>query len=358
MSGSTRLPLSAGDRAPPCLGITAKGLLYASEEQAGRAVVMILAPTLTAPGLLPLLAAFSAQADELLGREVDLVALIGEDVEQVFAFNFNHPSRVTLVGSLNPILNRIGLDGTAAEVLVLDRNLRVAGRIGAGDAGTMVAAAMATVHALPTETPRDICAPAPVLLLPNLLDRELCRELIGLHQTGPTFESPVLTTDALGRPHNKIDDDLKRRRDLLLDRDHPMHVRLTDIVMRRCAPEIKRAFQAHITHTDRFLIGCYPGDGGHFRRHRDNRPQVVAFRRFALSINLTLDADGYEGGYLRLPEFNGHHYRCPTGAGLIFSVALLHEITPVRRGDRYVLVTHLHDDEGEAQWRAYRAAAG
>jgi predicted 2-oxoglutarate/Fe(II)-dependent dioxygenase YbiX len=57
---------------------------------------------------------------------------------------------------------------------------------------------------------------------------------------------------------------------------------------------------------------------------------------------------------LRLPEFNLHNYRCPTGAGLIFSVALLHEITPVLRGDRYVLVTHLHDDEGEAQWLAMR----
>jgi predicted 2-oxoglutarate/Fe(II)-dependent dioxygenase YbiX len=166
----------------------------------------------------------------------------------------------------------------------------------------------------------------------------------------------VLTTDALGRPYNKLDHTFKKRRDLLLDRDHPMHVRLAGIIMKRCAPEIKRAFQAVVTHTDRLLIACYPGDGGHFRRHRDNRPKVVSFRRFAPSINLTLDAEGYEGGHLRLPEFNSHHYRCPPGAGVIFSVALLHEITPVLRGDRYVLVTHLHDDEGEVQWLAYRAA--
>ncbi len=354
MNGSVNDRLSAGDRAPVFFGITAKGSLYAFEEQAGRAVVMILARKLAAPGLIPLLAAFSARADELAARQVDLVALIGEDVEAVFEFNFSHPSRATLVGSLNNFLDRIGLDAEVPEVLILDGNLRAAGRIGAGDVESMVAATLATVNRLPGEAPRDVWAPAPVLLLPNLLDPELCRELIEMHRTGASFDSPVLTTDAQGRPQHKLDYTYKKRRDLLLERDHPMHVRITDILLRRCIPEIKRVFQVDARHTDRLLIACYPGDGGHFRRHRDNRPEIVAFRRFALSINLTLSADGYEGGFLRLPEFNAHHYRCPTGAGLIFSVALLHEITPVLRGDRYVLVTHLHDDEGEAQWRAMR----
>ncbi len=356
MSGLATLQLEAGDRAPPCIGITARGQLYAFEEQAGRAVVVILARDLNSPGLTPLLAAFSARAADFSEREVDLVALIGEDVERVFEFNFRNPGRVTLVGSLNRFLESIGFEGSAPEVLLLDRNLRVAARLDADETGNVVAAALAAAGALAREAVRDICTPAPVLLLPNLLDRALCRDLIEMHRNGPTFESPVLTTDALGRPYNKLDHTFKKRRDLLLDRDHPMHVRLAGIIMKRCAPEIKRAFQAVVTHTDRLLIACYPGDGGHFRRHRDNRPKVVSFRRFALSINLTLDAEGYEGGHLRLPEFNSHHYRCPPGAGVIFSVALLHEITPVLRGDRYVLVTHLHDDEGEVQWLAYRAA--
>lgn len=354
MSGSTGFQLLAGDRAPECFGITAKGALYASEEQAGRAVVAILARNLAAPGLVPLLAAFSARADELAARDVDLVALIGDDVDLVFEFNFTHPSRVTLVGSLNNFLDGIGFDSTAPGVLVLDRNQRAAARIGAGETESMVAATMATVNALPTETPRDIFTPAPVLVLPNLFDRDLCRELIEMHRTGPTFESPVLTTDAHGRGEHKYDHELKKRRDLLLERDHPMHLRVTDILIRRCVPEIKRCFQHEVRHTDRLLIACYPGDGGHFSRHRDDRPEMVSFRKFALSINLTLSADGYEGGFLRLPEFNSHNIRCPPGGGVIFSVALLHEVTPVARGDRYVLVTHLHDDEGEAKWRAMR----
>ncbi len=354
MNEDHRLRLSAGDRAPVCLGITATGALYASEEQAGRAVVLILARKLATPALIALLAEFSARAAELCARDIDLVALIGADVDDVFEFNFRHPSQAILVGSLNDFLDRIGLEGEAPEVLILDRNQRAAARIAGGDISSMLAAAMAAASRLPNEAPRDVCTPAPVLLLPNLIDPDLCRELIELHHAGPSFDSPVLTTDAEGRPRHKLDYAYKKRRDFLLERDHPMYLRVNDIIMRRCVSEIKRAFQVEVSHTDRFLIACYPGDGGHFRRHRDNRPAIVAFRRFALSINLTVSAEGYEGGFLRLPEFSSHNYRCPTGAGLLFSVALLHEITPVLRGDRYVLVTHLHDEEGEAQWLAMR----
>jgi len=375
MDISTQKVLSVGDRAPSCLGITAKGAVYSFEEQAGRAVVLILAQNLIAPGLIALLSSFSSRADAFALHEVDLVAFVGEDIEHVFEFDCRHPSHVTIVGALNDFLERnnlssaipqvssgspiefleqIGLRGQEPEVLILDRNLRVAGRMGPQDPNILVEQALSIVKKLPTETPRDICTPAPVLILPNLLDLDFCRELIDFHHSSQTSDSPSFSPDAQGQMRHKLDYGLKKRRDCLLERDHPLHIRISDMLARRCIPEIKRAFQADVSHTDRMNIACYPGDGGHFRRHRDNRPDLVAYRKFALSINLTLSADGYEGGYLRLPEFNGHHYRCPPGAGVIFSVALLHEITPVLRGNRYVLVTHLHDDEGEIKWQQMR----
>ena len=369
-------PLSTGDRAPNCTGITAQGSVYSSEEQAGKAVVMILSQKLDATGFLPLLDAFSARAEEFTAKEADLVALTAENVNDVLEFSFGHPSLVTLVGGLGDFVERnglnvkvhdvlrgspkdfmatIGFTSDTPDLLILDSNQRVAGRFSADDPANAVAEAMAIVNRLPREEPRDVYAPAPVLILPNLLDRELCRELIAMHHEGAS-ESPSLVLNEQGHLQNQLNYGLKKRRDFLLEREHPMSVRLNDLIMRRVVPEIKRAFQADVSHTDRYNIACYPADGGHFRRHRDNRPDLVAFRRFALSINLTLDAGGYDGGYLRLPEFNGHRYRAGTGSGIIFSVALLHEITPVSRGDRYVLVTHLHDEEGEAKWMAMRQA--
>ncbi|MGA7803844.1 2OG-Fe(II) oxygenase [Bradyrhizobium sp.] len=354
MSDLHGFDLSAGDRAPVCMGLTAKGTLYASEAQSGRAVVMILARTLESPGLPALLTAFSEQADALAAHEVDLVALIGEDVTSIFEFALANPGRVTLVGSLNDFLQRAGYHGAAPQVLVLDRNQRVAARFAAADAASMVASTMTTVTALPDEAAGDVWMPAPVLILPNLLDPELCQELIALHDSGPCSDSPSLALDQRGRPVSGINHSLKKRSDFLLERDHPMSIRIGDIMQRRCIPEIKRAFQAHVSHTDRYNIACYPGDGGHFQRHRDNRPELISFRKFALSINLTSSAGGYKGGFLRLPEFNSHHYRLATGSGVIFSVALLHEITPVLSGNRYVLITHFHDEEGEVRWLEMR----
>ena len=99
MTTSTDKRPGAGDRVPGCTGITAQGHLYASEEQTGRPVVAIVARTLAVPGLVPLLEAFSPLAGPLNGRGIDLVALIGEDVEAVFEFNVRHPGGVTLVRS-------------------------------------------------------------------------------------------------------------------------------------------------------------------------------------------------------------------------------------------------------------------
>ena len=74
--------------------------------------------------------------------------------------------------------------------------------------------------------------------------------------------------------------------------------------------------------------------------------ESVAFRQFALSVNLNAE---YEGGYLLFPEFNDHRYRPGIGGGILFSTSLLHEATPVTRGHRYVLLTFLHDARAEAR---------
>ena len=102
-----------------------------------------------------------------------------------------------------------------------------------------------------------------------------------------------------------------------------------------------------IAHTDRLLLARYDETGGYFRRHRDNSAPSVAFRQFALSLNLN---DDYMGGHLLFPEYNDRRYRPPAGAGVIFSCSLLHEAAPVTRGRRYCALTFLHD--AAAQTRA------
>lgn len=104
-------------------------------------------------------------------------------------------------------------------------------------------------------------------------------------------------------------------------------------VNRRIVPEIQKAFQFSVTRIERYIVACYDGEHqGFFRPHRDNGTKGTAHRRFACTINL--NAEEYDGGNLRFPEFGA----------LVFSCSRLHEATPVTKGRRYTTLPFLYDD--------------
>jgi hypothetical protein len=81
------------------------------------------------------------------------------------------------------------------------------------------------------------------------------------------------------------------------------------------------------------------------RAHRDNLSPATPHRRFALSLNLHA---GYEGGDLRFPEDGPHLYRPAAGGALVFACSHLHEVTEVRQGRRFGLLSFLFS-EGESR---------
>lgn len=108
----------------------------------------------------------------------------------------------------------------------------------------------------------------------------------------------------------------------------------------RLFPEIKKAFQYDVTRYEPYRIGCYEGErGGELHGHRDNTLPIVAHRRFAVSVNL--NAEEFEGGELRFPEFGDEVYRPETGTAIAFSCSMLHEAMHVTKGRRYVLLAFL-----------------
>ncbi|MCQ6468240.1 2OG-Fe(II) oxygenase, partial [Vibrio parahaemolyticus] len=89
-------------------------------------------------------------------------------------------------------------------------------------------------------------------------------------------------------------------------------------------PMIARTYHFQATRLERYLVACYDTtEGGFFRPHRDNTTAGTAHRRFAVSINL--NAEDFEGGDLRFPEFGRRTYRPPTGGAVVFNCSLLHE---------------------------------
>jgi len=106
---------------------------------------------------------------------------------------------------------------------------------------------------------------------------------------------------------------------------------------------IERSFQFKASLIERYLVARYDEGAGHLRPHRDNTTSATSHRRFALTLNL--NADEYEGGDLRFPEFGMRTYRASTGGAIVFSCSLLHEATPVTRGRRYAFLPFLYDEE-------------
>ncbi len=188
---------------------------------------------------------------------------------------------------------------------------------------------------------------APVLILPRVFEPDFCRVLIGLHREGGAQPSGFMR-EIDGRTVLVSDREFKRREDYIIE-DEQIRAQANLRILRRMVPEIAKAFRFTATRIERYLVACYDGaDQGAFRPHRDNTTKGTAHRQFAVTINL--NADDYDGGDLRFPEYGSRTYRAPTGGAVVFSCGLLHEATPVTRGRRYAFLPFLYD-EAAAQLR-------
>jgi hypothetical protein len=184
---------------------------------------------------------------------------------------------------------------------------------------------------------------APVLIAPRVFEPDFCKLLIDYYKANGGDQSGVTQTSPEGKTVVNLDDSFKRRADCLIG-DAKLREAIMQRIYWRLAPEIEKAFMWRPTRMERYLVACYDAEGGgFFKPHRDNTTAGTAHRRFAVTINL--NAGEYEGGDLRFPEFGSRTYRAPTGGAVVFSCSLLHEATPVTRGQRYAFLPFLYDEE-------------
>ena len=184
---------------------------------------------------------------------------------------------------------------------------------------------------------------APVLVVPGVLPLDICRSLITYYQARGGTPSGSMSDEG-GLTTHRIDPQFKRRCDVELE-DPALIATLKGSIGRILCPLVARAFQFKATRIERLLLACYDSkDRGMFRPHRDNTTRGTAHRKFACTINL--NAEDYDGGDLRFPEFGPQDYRAPTGGAVIFSCSLLHEARPVTRGRRYAFLPFFYDDAG------------
>lgn len=228
--------------------------------------------------------------------------------------------------------------------MVLDPMLRVLAVIPLEEADAHNATLGRVLQSLPPiDDHAQVPLTAPVLIVPRVFEPAFCRMLIDRYNTFGGIESGSMT-ERDGKTVGKIDHSFKRRMDHeILDRDVQEAMRYR--ILRRLLPQIKKSFQFDATRIERYIVACYDANsGGFFKPHRDNTTKGTAHRKFAVTINL--NAEEYEGGDLRFPEFGSKTYRAPTGGAAVFSCSLLHEATAVTRGTRYATLPFLYDEAG------------
>jgi len=330
-----------GDRAPTFVGATASGRFWSLDAQAGRPALIVALGALGTEAARQTLDALAAVRPMLEAARIDLVPIAPLSP----AYSACDAAREGLVHVAEPGgLESWQVDGRPG-VMAIDRSGRIVALAPLGcDAAHSLRAIAAEIAPLVAPDPvRVSAAAAPVLIVPNVLGRARCEAFIDHFEASPHAAGLMAGQDAAGAVH-KLDESLKRRRDIELAPGSPMHGEVMDVMARRLVPEIKRAFQKDVGYADRILIARYDDSGGYFKRHRDNALPHTAFREFAVSINLNTHA--HEGGALMFPEFDDAGYAAPAGGAMIFSASLLHEAAPVTRGRRYVILSFLSSTPG------------
>jgi predicted 2-oxoglutarate/Fe(II)-dependent dioxygenase YbiX len=217
---------------------------------------------------------------------------------------------------------------------VLTPNLKVAALAPFGQLDAAMERIRAALELLKRDPGKKVqTAHPPVLLVDDVLPPGCCQSLIQYWSTGKRYD---------GRVGGQVyDPTSKVRTDCILYGTASAEV--DQLLARKLLPEIHKVFNIKITRREPYKVGMYSAEkGGFFRPHRDNFEPRMIYRRLAVSINLN---NGFEGGGVIFPEYANDTYCAAPGSALVFPCTLVHGVTPVTRGERFMMVGFLYSEE-------------
>ncbi len=192
--------------------------------------------------------------------------------------------------------------------------------------------------------------PAPILVVPDVLDSTWCERLIRLCESDNEPSGVLSQRD--GELVYQADHAIKSRLEHRIQSSDLM-TELVAVIARRVLPEIRWASCFNVTRYEGMKVVRYDADDqGHFSVHRDNDGQDTAHRRFAMTINL--NQPDYQGGELSFPEYSQRPCHLPTGTAVVFSCNLAHQVSEVSTGQRYALVSFFYAEDQDLTPVQYR----
>ncbi|MBE9188400.1 redoxin domain-containing protein [Microcoleus sp. LEGE 07076] len=352
--------LEIGDPAPWFSIPASNNPLFHFSTVGGRRVVLFFFASAAFEQIQVILKSFEKLSGEFQSLQVPLfgVSVDAADKEQnrgttiapSFIFFWDFDKKLSQQYGVCRDVEQNGVVGVhyAPQTFVLNENLQVINILPMGDPHHHAQEVLDSLKTLPPfEEARAAARHAPVLVIPNVLDKDSCDALIDLYKNHGGSPSGFMR-QIDGKTVGIHDDNFKKRRDFFIE-DPKLQQRLSAIILRRVRPELEKAFQFTITRFERYLVGCYDAQsGGYFQAHRDNTSKGTLHRRFAMTLNLNVGE--YTGGFLRFPEYAPHGYKGDSGTAIIFSCSVLHEATPVISGQRFALLSFFYGNE-DAQVR-------
>ncbi|MEG4809616.1 redoxin domain-containing protein [Microcoleus sp. F8-D3] len=350
--------LEIGDPAPWFSVPSTNNPLFHFPTVGGRRVVLFFFASAAFEQIQVILKSFQELSEEFQSLQVPMfgVSVDPADKEQnrpttiapSFIFFWDLDKKVSHQYGVFRDVEENGVAGVyyAPQTFVLNENLQIINILPMGEPHQHAQQVLDFIKNLPPiEEARSAARHAPVLVIPNVLNKASCRSLIDTYKTHGGSPSGFMR-QVDGKTLGIHDENFKKRRDFFIE-DPKLQRQLNSIILRRVRPEVEKAFQFTITRFERYLVGCYDADsGGYFRPHRDNTSKATLHRRFAMTLNLNVGE--YTGGFLRFPEYAPHGYKGDCGTAIIFSCSLLHEATPVISGQRFALLSFFYGNEDAA----------
>jgi len=358
VASALRVSIEIGDPAPWFSIPSTNNPLFHFSTVGGRRVVLFFFASAAFAQIQVILKSFQELSEEFQSLQVARfgVSVDPADKEQnrpttiapSFLFFWDLDKTVSQQYGVSQDVEQNGVAGVhyAPQTFILNENLQVINILPIGEPHQHAQQVLDFLKTLPPiEEARAATRHAPVLVIPNVLDKASCRSLIDMYKANGGSPSGFMR-QVDEKTIGIHDDSFKKRRDFFIE-DPKLQQRLSAIILRRVRPEVEKAFQFTITRFERYLIGCYDADsGGYFRPHRDNTSKGTLHRRFAMTLNLNVGE--YTGGFLRFPEYAPHGYKGDSGTAIIFSCSVLHEATPVISGQRFALLSFFYGNEDAA----------
>lgn len=206
---------------------------------------------------------------------------------------------------------------------------------------------------MPNDEPLRLRRHAPILLIPDALGPELRAVIMAQFERElPTHLSDGRATVGFdlepGDFYVEHEGEYGRMLQLVM-RGTELTRQLDEILTRVVQPAIAKAFQTRSSSREHWLATRYEAPTGFVAAHRDNATPATKHRNFTLTVNL--NGGAYEGGELRFPEYGPELYAPDPGTAVIWSAAVLHEVLPVTRGQRFIIGSHLSGLQQQQRWK-------